>query len=249
PRLGRADAEPERAASAHDADAEPRRALDELALDRADAVGLADDLRNRDCSRHWPSLRLLRPAAPAAARPARPAPRLPQDRRSRRTSPSHSTGPRTSPSARAPASAAPTCRSTTAAPSAMSSRSVASRAATSTTATARVRGSRRRSPIDRVTRASATRPVMREVHELLWLLTEAGEMCPERETGIHADVVAAINDLDAVATAPMPASMAADVQRQAGGVHQLLRKVGQRVDMVAAPACSPSPEAANQCPS
>jgi hypothetical protein len=68
--------------------------------------------------------------------------------------------------------------------------------------------------------------ILRDVHELLWQLTEAVKLCPTSEANLAADLAREIEALDAVARDPGRATVAIDLHpRQLSG-RALLRRVG-----------------------
>lgn len=73
------------------------------------------------------------------------------------------------------------------------------------------------------TRLEAFR-VLRDLHELLWLLTEARKLCPGQELSARLD--AAIEALDALALGDAAALLALDLRPHREHTHALLRGVG-----------------------
>jgi hypothetical protein len=89
----------------------------------------------------------------------------------------------------------------------------------------------------RITRAFADAPgtarrrdaaflVLRSLHELLWLLTEAAKLCPPSHGELGAELVAQIDAIDAIASGPMQSLPAADLPRHDRASRALLRRVG-----------------------
>lgn len=88
----------------------------------------------------------------------------------------------------------------------------------------------------RVTRAFAAAPhaqlerneaflILRVLHELLWLLTEAAKRCPPSHPALAADLAREIDALDRLAHA-VPGLLAFDPQPHRELTHALLRRVG-----------------------
>ena len=84
----------------------------------------------------------------------------------------------------------------------------------------------------RVTRAFAGRDererneaflVLRVVHELLWLLTEAAKLCPSSHDELDAHLAREIEALDAIARCP---TLVVDLRPHRETTHALLRRVG-----------------------
>lgn len=69
--------------------------------------------------------------------------------------------------------------------------------------------------------------VLRVVHELLWLLTEATRLVPESQTALAAEVAEEIAALDAIAASSPAALGEADVRTRQQATHALLRRVGE----------------------
>jgi hypothetical protein len=68
--------------------------------------------------------------------------------------------------------------------------------------------------------------VLRAVHELLWLLTEAAKLCPRRESDLWLDLCREIEALDAIASGPMTALSELDVRPRDRAARALLRRLG-----------------------
>jgi hypothetical protein len=68
---------------------------------------------------------------------------------------------------------------------------------------------------------------MREVHELLWLLTEAQKRCPASHSELAAQLGGAIAALDAIAREPPHALLDLDLRADRRAAHTLLRDVGR----------------------
>jgi hypothetical protein len=67
---------------------------------------------------------------------------------------------------------------------------------------------------------------LRDVHELLWLLTEAAELCPSSQGELAAQLALEIAALDALAQGSVRALLAADLHRRSLASRALLRRVG-----------------------
>lgn len=68
--------------------------------------------------------------------------------------------------------------------------------------------------------------VLRSLHELLWMLTEAAKLCPASHSELGAALAAQIAALDAIANGPARALPALDLQVHEAASHALLRRVG-----------------------
>lgn len=68
--------------------------------------------------------------------------------------------------------------------------------------------------------------VLREVHELLWLLTEAAKLCPPSHDELGAQLAREIEALDAIASGPAQTILEVDLRPQAASGRALLRRVG-----------------------
>lgn len=69
--------------------------------------------------------------------------------------------------------------------------------------------------------------VSRELHELLWLLTESAKICPDTEAELACRLTLQIGALDALASGPVLALSELDVDPIALASRLLLREVGQ----------------------
>jgi hypothetical protein len=89
----------------------------------------------------------------------------------------------------------------------------------------------------KVTRAFAARPgadgergeaflALREIHELLWLLTEAEKLCPEPSSTLRNAIAREIETLDRIAARPMEELGRTDVSFRRRAATSLLRRVG-----------------------
>jgi hypothetical protein len=87
----------------------------------------------------------------------------------------------------------------------------------------------------RVTRAFAGRPgagrerdeafmVLRVVHELLWLLTEAAKLCPPSHAAVLVEIAREVDALDRLAESPPIPDAGLEAHREAA--HAILRRVG-----------------------
>lgn len=65
---------------------------------------------------------------------------------------------------------------------------------------------------------------LKDLHELLWLLTEAEKLCPGPALG--AQLQAAIEELEALASGDAPALLELDLRSHRERTHALLRRVG-----------------------
>jgi len=73
---------------------------------------------------------------------------------------------------------------------------------------------------------------LREVHELLWLLTEAAKLCPEEaeaQRSLRGELAQEIAALDAIAEAPVASLLQLDLVEQRARARQLLRRVGEAI--------------------
>jgi hypothetical protein len=68
--------------------------------------------------------------------------------------------------------------------------------------------------------------VLRVLHELLWLLTEAATLCPASHHDLNAQLSRAIETLDAMAAGPPAALRDLDLRAHQLATHALLRGVG-----------------------
>jgi hypothetical protein len=68
--------------------------------------------------------------------------------------------------------------------------------------------------------------IMRVVHELLWLLTEAVKLCPPAQVDLAAELASEIAALDAIANELEPATLHAELRPHQDAAHALLRRVG-----------------------
>ncbi|HYH95561.1 hypothetical protein [Hyalangium sp.] len=68
--------------------------------------------------------------------------------------------------------------------------------------------------------------VLRVVHELLWLLTEAAKLCPSSPDDVGAQLALEIEVLDAIARGPAPALLEVDLRPHRDAARALLRRVG-----------------------
>lgn len=89
----------------------------------------------------------------------------------------------------------------------------------------------------RVTRAFVARPgalserdeaflALREIHELLWLLTEAMKLCPEPSTALRIEIAGEVARLDRAALELIDELDRVDVSARREAVTSLLRRVG-----------------------
>jgi hypothetical protein len=69
--------------------------------------------------------------------------------------------------------------------------------------------------------------VLRVVHELLWLLTEAAKLCPPSPDDVGAQLAREIEALDEIARTPGPALLEADLRPHHAATRALLRRVGE----------------------
>jgi hypothetical protein len=67
---------------------------------------------------------------------------------------------------------------------------------------------------------------LRDVHELLWQLTEAAKLCPTSEADLTTELAREIEALDAIARDPGRALLAIDLDPSELAVRALLRRVG-----------------------
>lgn len=77
--------------------------------------------------------------------------------------------------------------------------------------------------------------VLRVVHELLWLLTEAAKLCPPSPDDVGAQLALEIEALDAVARTTGPALLEVDVRPHHAATRALLRRVGRALSRTARP--------------
>lgn len=68
---------------------------------------------------------------------------------------------------------------------------------------------------------------VRELHELLWLLTEAQKRCPASPPDLDAQLTRAIAALDAIAFDPPRALLELDLRAHRCAAHALLREIGR----------------------
>ena len=68
--------------------------------------------------------------------------------------------------------------------------------------------------------------VLREVHELLWLLTEAAKLCPSSQDDLGVQLAREIEELDAIAQGPAPTLLEIDLRPHGATARALLRRVG-----------------------
>ncbi|AKF07348.1 hypothetical protein [Sandaracinus amylolyticus] len=85
----------------------------------------------------------------------------------------------------------------------------------------------------RVTRAFADAPqrddafrVLRELHELLWLLTEAAKLVPPTHAELRARLASEVDGIEAIACGPIDALLEVDPRGHHERAHALLRRVG-----------------------
>jgi hypothetical protein len=71
--------------------------------------------------------------------------------------------------------------------------------------------------------------VLRVIHELLWLLTEAAKLLPPSHE-VRATLAGAIEALDVIAARPFEDLVVIDVERYREHTHKLLRRVGDALD-------------------
>jgi hypothetical protein len=76
---------------------------------------------------------------------------------------------------------------------------------------------------------------LRVVHELLWLLTEAAKLCPPSPDDVGAQLALEIEALDAIAHAPAPAILEAELRPHQDATRALLRRVGRALSRTARP--------------
>jgi len=69
--------------------------------------------------------------------------------------------------------------------------------------------------------------VLRVVHELLWLLTEAAKLCPPSPDDMRAQIALEIEALDAIAHTQGPALLEVDLRPHHVTTRALLRRVGE----------------------
>lgn len=67
---------------------------------------------------------------------------------------------------------------------------------------------------------------LRVVHELLWLLTEALELCPPSHALARAQLALEIDLLDSLASGPVAALLEDDLDARGRAAHAALRRVG-----------------------
>jgi hypothetical protein len=68
--------------------------------------------------------------------------------------------------------------------------------------------------------------VLRDVHELLWLLTEAVKLCPPSHADLGPQLARTIEALDAIACGPPLALIEVDLRPHRDAARALLRRVG-----------------------
>ncbi len=68
--------------------------------------------------------------------------------------------------------------------------------------------------------------LLREVHELLWLLTEAAKICPSSHDDVGVQLALEIAALDAIARRPAPILLEVDLRPHRDAARALLRRVG-----------------------
>jgi hypothetical protein len=68
--------------------------------------------------------------------------------------------------------------------------------------------------------------ILREAHELLWLLTEAAKLCPPSDGELGAELARMVVVLDAIASGLGPGRADVDLCLQRVAAHALLRRVG-----------------------
>jgi hypothetical protein len=68
--------------------------------------------------------------------------------------------------------------------------------------------------------------VLRVVHELLWLLTEAAKLCPPSPDDLGVHLALEIEALDAIARGPAPTLLEIDLRPHRDATRALLRRVG-----------------------
>jgi hypothetical protein len=68
--------------------------------------------------------------------------------------------------------------------------------------------------------------VMRELHELLWLLTEAAKLCPPSRDDLRAHLASEANTLDVLASASLPSILDIDIASLRRRAERALRLVG-----------------------
>jgi len=89
----------------------------------------------------------------------------------------------------------------------------------------------------KVTRTFAARPdadgeraeaflALREIHELLWLLTEAEKICPEPSSGLRIAIAREVETLDRIAAGPMEELGRVNLPFRRRAAASLLRRVG-----------------------
>jgi hypothetical protein len=78
--------------------------------------------------------------------------------------------------------------------------------------------------------------VLRDVHELLWLLTGAAALCPVSQPALAAELADAIEALDALAGGPAAAILEADLGPHRAATRRLLHGLRIALGRVPAPA-------------
>jgi hypothetical protein len=69
--------------------------------------------------------------------------------------------------------------------------------------------------------------ILRSLHELLWLLTEAAKLCPPSCGELHAALTAQVQTLDAIARGDAAALLKVELCRHDQRTRALLRRVGE----------------------
>lgn len=86
--------------------------------------------------------------------------------------------------------------------------------------------------------------VVRDVHELLWLLAGAAALCPGSQPDLAAELARAIAALDALAGGPAAAILEAELAPHRAATRQLLHRL--RIALAGSPAsgspCRPGPD-------
>ena len=67
---------------------------------------------------------------------------------------------------------------------------------------------------------------LRDIHELIWLLSESIKLCPEIEMALRGELARAIDQLETLAASPAAALIELPLASRATEVHALLRRVG-----------------------
>lgn len=68
--------------------------------------------------------------------------------------------------------------------------------------------------------------ILRVVHELLWLLTQAIELCPDTHPELAAEIASQVEVLDAIAPRPAAGLRALALHQHEAASRALLRRVG-----------------------